>query len=71
MESLALRGKNLIFYIVIKMVHDVVLLVSEQTDDDDDETEMRRMQIDKIEDDIEVLDVTIFDLGQSRHCSNR
>ena len=69
MESLGLRGKNLIFYRVIKMVHDVVLLVSEQTDDDD-ETEMRRMQIDKIEDDIEVLDVTIFDLGQSRHCSN-
>ena len=69
MESLALRGKNLIFYRVIKMVHDVVLLVSEQTDDDD-ETEMRRMQIDKIEDDIEVLDVTIFDSGQSRHCSN-
>ena len=65
-----MRGKNLIFYRVIKMVHDVVLLVSEQTDDDD-ETEMRRMQIDKIEDDIEVLDVNILDLGQSRHCSNR
>ena len=34
--SLALRGENFSFYKVIKMVHDiVVLLVSEQTDDDD------------------------------------
>jgi len=63
--SLALRGKKFSFDKVIKMVDDMVVLLGSEQKDDDDKKEMCEMQIDKAEDDIKVLDVTVSDLEKS------
>merc|ERR550514_2546779 len=62
---MALRGKKVSFDKVIKMVDDMVTLLGKEQADDDSKKEMCEMQIDKAEDDMKTLDVTISDLEKS------
>jgi len=63
--SLALRGKKVSFTKVIKMIDDMVVLLGAEQKDDESKKEMCEMQIDKAEDDIKVLDISISDLEKS------
>jgi chromosome segregation ATPase len=63
--SMALRGKKVSFDKVIKMIDDMVALLGKEQADDDSKKEMCEMQIDKAEDDMKQLDVTISDLEKS------
>jgi chromosome segregation ATPase len=63
--SMALRGKKVSMDKVIKMVDDMVALLGKEQADDDSKKEMCEMQIDKAEDDMKTLDVTISDLEKS------
>jgi len=63
--SMALRGKKVSMDKVIKMIDDMVALLGKEQADDDSKKEMCEMQIDKAEDDMKTLDVTISDLEKS------
>merc|ERR1719337_524419 len=63
--SMALRGKKVSMDKVVKMIDDMVALLGKEQADDDSKKEMCEMQIDKAEDDMKTLDVTISDLAKS------
>merc|ERR1719284_433689 len=63
--AMALRGKKFSFDKVIAMVDEMVALLAKEQADDDSKKEMCEMQLDKAEDDMKTLDVTISDLEKS------
>jgi len=63
--SLALKGKKVSFVKVLKMVDDMVALLGNEQRDDNDKKEYCEKLIDKTEDDLKQLELTVSDLGKA------
>jgi len=63
--SLALKGKKVSFAKVLKMVDDMVALLGKEQVDDDNKKEYCGTLIDKTEDDLKALELTVSDLGKA------
>jgi len=63
--SLALKGKKVSFDKVLKMIDDMVSLLKTEQQDDDHKKEYCEKLIDKTEDDLKALELTVSDLGKA------
>merc|ERR1719498_1456072 len=63
--SLALKGKKVSFAKVLKMIDDMVSLLKQEQRDDNDKKEYCEGMIDKTEDDLKQLELTVSDLGKA------
>merc|ERR1740138_416400 len=63
--SLALKGKKVSFEKVLKMVDDMVALLGREQTEDDDKKQYCEQLIDKTEDDLKELELTVSDLGKA------
>jgi chromosome segregation ATPase len=63
--SLALKGKKVSFDKVLKMIDDMVSLLGKEQQDDNDKKEYCEKMIDKTEDDLKSLELSVSDLGQA------
>merc|ERR1719218_553122 len=63
--ALALKGKKVSFDKVLKMIDDMVSLLGQEQRDDDDKKEYCEKLIDKTEDDLKQLELTVSDLGKA------
>jgi DNA repair exonuclease SbcCD ATPase subunit len=63
--SLALKGKKVSFEKVLKMIDDMVALLNKEQVDDDSKKEYCEKLIDKTEDDLKALELTVSDLGKA------
>merc|ERR1719327_626484 len=63
--SLALKGKKVSFDKVLKMIDDMVSLLGKEQQDDDSKKEYCEKLIDKTEDDLKALELTVSDLGKA------
>merc|ERR1719174_2615814 len=63
--SLALKGKKVSFDKVLKMIDDMVSLLGQEQLDDDNKKEYCEKLIDKTEDDLKELELTVSDLGKA------
>merc|ERR1719331_2047670 len=63
--SLALKGKKVSFTKVLKMIDDMLALLKKEQTDDDDKKEYCTNLIDKTEDDLKSLELTVSDLGKA------
>jgi peptidoglycan hydrolase CwlO-like protein len=62
--SLALKGKKVSFDKVMKMIDDMVVLLGKEQTSDDEKKEYCEKTIDKTEDDLKELELTVSDLGK-------
>merc|ERR1719486_541777 len=63
--SLALKGKKVSFAKVLKMIDDMVALLGREQTDDDNKKEYCESLIDKTEDDLKSLELTVSGLGKA------
>jgi len=63
--SLALKGKKVSFDKVLKMVDDMVVLLGKEQQDDNDKKEYCNSLIDKTEDNLKELELSVSDLGKA------
>merc|ERR1719148_607646 len=63
--SLALKGKKVSFEKVLTMIDDMIRLLGREETDDDDKKEYCERLIDKTEDDLKELELTVSDLGKA------
>merc|ERR1719359_2293437 len=63
--SLALKGRKVSFAKVLKMIDDMVALLGKEQQDDNDKKEYCENLIDKTEDDLKQLELTVSDLGKA------
>jgi peptidoglycan hydrolase CwlO-like protein len=63
--ALALKGKKVSFDKVLKMIDDMVALLGEEQTSDDDKKEYCQKALDKTEDDLKELELTVSDLGKA------
>merc|ERR1712050_277734 len=63
--SLALKGKKVSFAKVLTMIDDMVALLGKEQTDDDDKKEYCQNVIDKTEDNLKELELTVSDHGKS------
>merc|ERR1719450_1937134 len=63
--SLALKGKKVSFAKVVKMIDDMVALLKTEQTDDDNKKEYCNTLLDKTEDDLKSLELTVSDLGKA------
>merc|ERR1711865_1248086 len=63
--SLALKGKKVSFAKVLKMVDNMVTLLGREQRDDNDKKEYCESLIDKTEDNLKELELTVSDLGKA------
>mmetsp|Transcript_76663 Transcript_76663/g.119784 ORF Transcript_76663/g.119784 Transcript_76663/m.119784 type:complete len:711 (-) Transcript_76663:60-2192(-) len=63
--SLALKGKKVSFEKVLKMIDDMVVLLGKEQTADDEKKEYCEKTIDKKEDDLKELELTVSDLGKA------
>merc|ERR1740133_898985 len=63
--SLALKGKKVSFAKVLVMVDNMVALLGKEQTDDNDKKEYCETLIDKTEDDLKSLELTVSDLGKA------
>jgi len=63
--SLALKGKKVSFAKVLTMVDNMVALLKQEQNDDNDKKEYCEKLIDKTEDDLKHLELTVSDLGKA------
>merc|ERR1719326_1672205 len=63
--SLALKGKKVSFEKVLKMIDDMVALLGKEQQDDNDKKEYCEGMIDKTEDDLKSLELSVSDLGKA------
>jgi len=63
--SLALKGKKVSFDKVLKMVDDMVVLLGKEQQDDNDKKEYCNNLIDKTEDNLKELELSVSDLGKA------
>jgi septal ring factor EnvC (AmiA/AmiB activator) len=63
--SLALKGKKVNFDKVLKMIDDMVVLLGEEQKDDDAKKAYCEKEIDKTEDEVKALDLSISDLEKA------
>jgi len=63
--SLALKGKKVSFAKVLKMIDNMVALLKQEQRDDDDKKEYCEKLIDKTEDDLKSLELSVSDLGKA------
>merc|ERR1719460_2174635 len=63
--ALALKGKKVSFDKVLKMIDDMVALLGQEQRDDNDKKEYCTNLLDKTEDDLKSLELTVSDLGKS------
>jgi peptidoglycan hydrolase CwlO-like protein len=63
--SLALKGKKVSFDKVLKMVDDMVALLGKEQQDDNDKKEYCEALIDKTEDNLKQLELSVSDLGKA------
>merc|ERR1719359_79931 len=63
--SLALKGKKVSFAKVLKMIDDMVALLGKEQQDDNDKKEYCENIIDKTEDNLKQLELTVSDLGKA------
>merc|ERR1719409_328140 len=63
--SLALKGKKVSFDKVLKMIDDMVALLGKEQTDDNDKKEYCETLIDKTEDDLKELELSVSDLGKA------
>merc|ERR1719277_1017684 len=63
--SLALKGKKVSFTKVLKMIDDMISLLGKEQNDDNDKKEYCEKLIDKTEDDLKELELTVSDLGKA------
>merc|ERR1719326_594436 len=63
--SLALKGKKVSFEKVLKMIDDMVALLGKEQQDDNDKKEYCETIIDKTEDNLKELELTVSDLGKA------
>jgi peptidoglycan hydrolase CwlO-like protein len=62
--SLALKGKKVSFTKVLKMIDDMVALLGKEQFDDDSKKEYCEKLLDKTEDDLKALELSVSDLGK-------
>merc|ERR1719321_6499 len=63
--ALALKGKKVSFDKVLKMIDDMVALLEQEQRDDNDKKEYCTNLLDKTEDDLKSLELTVSDLGKA------
>merc|ERR1711933_705203 len=63
--SLALKGKKVSFEKVLKMIDDMVVLLGKEQTDDDEKKEYCEKTLDKTEDDLKELELTVSGLGKA------
>jgi len=63
--SLALKGKKVSFAKVLKMIDNMIALLGQEQTDDNDKKEYCGNLIDKTEDDLKSLELTVSDLGKA------
>merc|ERR1719478_548684 len=63
--SLALKGRKVSFAKVLKMIDDMVALLGKEQQDDNDKKEYCEGLIDKTEDNLKELELTVSDLGKA------
>jgi peptidoglycan hydrolase CwlO-like protein len=63
--SLALKGKKVSFDKVIKMIDNMVALLGKEQQDDDSKKEYCELTLDKTEDNLKSLELTVSDLGKA------
>jgi peptidoglycan hydrolase CwlO-like protein len=63
--ALALKGKKVSFTKVVKMIDDMIVLLSKEQTDDDNKKEYCNNLLDKTEDDLKSLELTVSDLGKA------
>jgi hypothetical protein len=63
--ALALKGKKVSFDKVLKMIDDMVVLLGNEQTADDDKKEYCQKTLDKTEDDLKELELTVSDLGKA------
>jgi peptidoglycan hydrolase CwlO-like protein len=63
--ALALKGKKVSFDKVLKMIDDMVTLLGEEQTSDDSKKEYCQKALDKTEDDLKELELTVSDLGKA------
>jgi len=63
--ALALKGKKVSFDKVLKMIDDMVALLKKEQTDDDDKKEYCENLLDKTEDDLKALELSVSDLGKA------
>jgi len=63
--ALALKGKKVSFDKVLKMIDDMVALLSKEQQDDDFKKESCEGLLDKTEDDLKALELSVSDLGKA------
>jgi len=63
--SLALKGKKFSFDKVIKMIDDMVSLLGREQQDDDSKKEYCEISLDKTEDNLKQLELSVSDLGKA------
>merc|ERR1719326_1165798 len=63
--SLALKGKKVSFAKVLTMIDDMVALLGKEQQDDNDKKEYCENIIDKTEDNLKALELTVSDLGKA------
>merc|ERR1719482_909006 len=63
--ALALKGKKVSFTKVLKMIDDMVTLLGKEQRDDNDKKEYCESLIDKTEDSLKELELTVSDLGKA------
>merc|ERR1719238_2586909 len=63
--SLAIKGKKVSFEKVLKMVDDMITLLGKEQTQDDDKKEYCEALLDKTEDDLKQLELTVSDLGKA------
>jgi len=63
--SLALKGKKVSFTKVLGMIDDMITLLGKEQNDDNDKKEYCENLIDKTEDDLKSLELTVSDLGKA------
>merc|ERR1719269_311555 len=63
--SLALKGKKVSFTKVLGMIDDMITLLNKEQNDDNDKKEYCENLIDKTEDDLKALELSVSDLGKA------
>merc|ERR1719311_1607904 len=63
--ALALKGKKVSFDKVLKMIDDMVTLLGQEQQDDDNKKEYCEGLIDKTEDNLKELELSVSDLGKA------
>mmetsp|Transcript_76664 Transcript_76664/g.119788 ORF Transcript_76664/g.119788 Transcript_76664/m.119788 type:complete len:710 (-) Transcript_76664:85-2214(-) len=63
--TLALKGKKVSFDKVLKMIDNMVTLLGEEQKSDDEKKEYCQKSLDKTEDDLKELELTVSDLGKA------